>query len=491
VLSGAALAVALGAGCQTARDSSKAEVDGSGTVDSGPKPPARTDPEGGGSLLEPFVPAADCAELAARAERFAPDAALLGSLCPEHPIARHHLRAELLGARSPGEAHGFIARLDEHPELQGLARLASLDRSSHALPERVAHPRDALVFPIDEAVLANVTYALAAQIDRNTSTDERTRARAYLARVHIQAFQSLGLERGQPLPPLAQLLAARALYHGRHFCRDYWRRRVLGLEDLFAETEVTLLELVLHLQGTPHLAQDAMLAVERQRTLRYLRGQGPRTRIEQRLAQAGPGRPMISDLEPFLEELDRLADHGFVDLAVARATAVSRDGGPPAGALEAEVAAILEKRDMRDYLPRMQGRFADATSQPGKPDPATVLDARRPSPWPSAQEVATDGIRYLVAATVHAPGSLARRHALARALSLLKSRPDAARILLRVDALGPFHGLLESMVRARDDSSLATLRVLAPDYRGTLANQDDPRRLAYALATRDAGLQHR
>jgi hypothetical protein len=83
-----------------------------------------------------------------------------------------------------------------------------------------------LLTPIDDRTLAAVELAYTSLRDPLVEESQRTRAHALLARVYIQAIQSLGLMPGRPLPPLARLLAGPALFHGRNFCRFYWQRRV-------------------------------------------------------------------------------------------------------------------------------------------------------------------------------------------------------------------------------------------------------------------------
>ena len=98
---------------------------------------------------------------------------------------------------------------------------------------------------------------------------DRTRARALLAKVYLQATQQLGIGVGRPTEPFARLLLSRALHYGRLFCLSYWRMRVAGLAELFGEVETHLLDLALAAEGGAHHGDAARLTVELDETWQY------------------------------------------------------------------------------------------------------------------------------------------------------------------------------------------------------------------------------
>jgi len=463
-----------------------------------PTPPAATPP----------TAITTCEALATAAAREPLDAAIQLELCPEAPTTPAILRNALLIADSPAAAAALLPRLAAAPELAGLARLVALDRRGPAAspppaklpappptPAELPDPASAAVSPITDAVLAAVQLAVIQQTQQGLSQDQRTRAVAYLARVHQEALQQLGLVDGQPLPPLARVLAGRFLHFGRELSRMYWQRRVAGLEALFASTELQLLRLVLALERSPHLADDALLAVEHQRTRRHLQGSGVADRIARSL---GAATPAISpaDLLPLPHEFDRLLDHGFIELVIQRALFLA--GEQPGGFGIAPVAEMLrhqlETRDLRAYAATLEARITDARAlSPAPPEQGNqILPARVVLAWPGETAAADEADAWLRIAN-DGSTELGRRHALARASLLLRDRPDAARLLLR-RALEPNTtrdpvrvGLLLDLLARLDDESLAGLRLrVAAGPQPPLG--DDAVRRAHALAARDAGL---
>ena len=465
-----------------------------------PPPPAATPP----------TPIATCEALSTAAARDPQDAAILLELCPDSPTTPAILRNALLIADSPAAAAALLPRLAAAPELVGLARLVALDRTSPAAspppakppappppPAELPDPASAAVSPITDAVLGAVQLAIIQQTQQSQSQDQRTRAVAYLARVHQEALQQLGLVDGQPLPPLARVLAGRSLHFGRELSRMYWQRRVAGLEALFASTELQLLRLVLALERSPHLADDALLAVEHQRTRRHLQGSGVADRIAKTL---GAATPSISPAEllPLPHEFDRLLDHGFIELVIQRALFLA--GEMPGAFGIAPVAEMLrhqlETRDLRAYAATLEARITDARAlSPAPPEQGNqILPARVVLAWPTEAAAADEADAWLrIANAAAAAAELGRRHALARASLLLRERPDAARLLLR-RALEPTTtrdpvrvGLLQGLLARLDDESLAGLRLrVAAGPQPPLG--DDAVRRAHALAARDAGL---
>ena len=180
---------------------------------------------------------ATCDALLAAAALQPPDAAILLELCPDASTTPAILRNALVMADSPAAAAALVPRLAAAPDLAGLAQLVALERSTAPLAE-LPDPASAAVSPITATVLAAVQLAIVQQTQSGLTQDQRTRAVAYLARVHHEALLQLGLAPDQPLPPFARVLAGRFLHFGRELSRMYWQRRVAGLEGLFASTEL-------------------------------------------------------------------------------------------------------------------------------------------------------------------------------------------------------------------------------------------------------------
>ncbi len=444
------------------------------------------------SLLE------TCDQLAAAAATRLEDATVLLELCPEAATTPAILRNALLMVDSPAAAAALLPRLASAPDLAGLARLAAIERTSTPAPRELPDPVSATVSPITDTVLAEIQLAIVQQTASGVSQDQRTRATAYLARVHHEALQQLGLDNlrgnlGDPsLPPFARLLTGRFLHFGRELCRMYWQRRVAGLEALFASTEVALLHAVLALERTPHLADDALLAVEHQRTRRHLQGSGVAERLTRAGAVATP-----ADLLPLLHEFDRLVDHRFVELTLQRALFLA--GDPPGAFGLAPVAewlrAQLADRDLYEYAALLERRIDEsrALSPPPPEQGARPLPTRVALTWPTDLDAAAQASAWLDIAVLH--DGLTRKHALARAALLLRERPDAAQALLRRElaAIDPAPGrslrlgLVQDLLVRLDDESLAVLRLRVAAAARPLTGDDAVRR-AFALAARDARL---
>ncbi len=426
---------------------------------------------------------ADCAGLAAGAAASPEDGALLVWTCPEAQASKSALRGALMAAGSPAEAAALAPRLGSAPDLRGLARLAALDRAP-GLPPEAPDPLTAPASPVDDAVLAGVARAIGAHTQSGLTHEARTKAMAYLARVHHEALAQLGLPEGQAMPPFARLLAGRFLHFGRSFCQTYWQRRVGGLEGLFAATEGQLMRVVLALEASPHAGDDALLAVERQRARRYLQGSGVAERLRAKGVAESP-----ADLKPLPHELDRLMDHGFVELAIQRALFLA--GEPPTpygmGPVAEMLGELLGPRDLGDFKALLDKRIAEARAlQPPPPElPARPLPPRVKLAWRDAQAVAEEAAGWLAEAAQ--AGGFPRRYGLGRAALLLRDRPDAARALLRAKPAGVAGALTLDLLDRIEGSGLAWLRVhAAADPPG-----DAALRRTFALASRDAGLVQR
>lgn len=472
-----------------------------------PAKPSSATPEPADDPIE-LVP--DCKTLERRAERSDADLALLPMLCPGLSVAgsdlgsgldHGELRRVLLSVGSAAQASTMIPALDRDAELQGLVRLAILDRAGQPLPTELPDPATALLTPIDDRILAAVAFAHARLRDPAVEEIERTRAHAFLARVYLQGLQSLGLQQGRPLPPFARLLAGPALYHARSFCRFYWQRRVAGLERTFAEIEFELLTLLVDLDNTPHAGDPALLAVERQQTRMYLEREGPRGRIAKR-AELRPDAGVRGTelLLPFVHELDRLFDHRFIDLALERAMRRGAEpNGPGLDPLVAVVTEDLRERDLREYERRLARRVERARKHTPMSRHAGTreLESELPVEWPDAAAVAEQAHAWLLLAQGRGP-DFARAHARARALGLLQWRPDAVTALLssKADdaAVRAHHDLLFALLDAVGDDELVSLRLRVAAERpgGSEAHERDARiRRRFALATRDALLHPR
>jgi hypothetical protein len=449
-----------------------------------------------------------CEQLAISAAVHPPDAAILLDLCPGTATTPAILRHALLMADSPAAAAALAPRLAAAPDLAGIARLVALDRANLPGPLELPDPVSATVSPVTDAVLAAVQRAIVQQTESGLSQDQRTRATAYLARVHHEALLQLGLDLGpggEPLPPLARVLAGRFLHFGRELCRMYWQRRVAGLETLFASTEAQLLRTVLALERTPHLADDALLAVEHQRARRHLQGSGVAERLARSDASTSP-----ADLLPLPHEFDRLFDHRFVELVFQRALFLA--GEPPSPYGVAPVAELLRAqladRDLPEYAALLERRIDEtrALSPPPPEQASRPLPPRVALTWPEDQAVADLAATWLTTATnvsnaatnptagptpAGTAPTLTRKHALARAALLLRERPDAARALLRREldagfARDPLRvGLLLDLLARLADEGLPDLRLRVA---AATATGDDAVRRSFALAARDARL---
>lgn len=492
-----AMSVFIGCGVET-----PSQVDTAVTHAGEREPAHQDDPTPATAASElPIEPVPDCDALARRAERDDVELSLVPLLCPGLTLDHSQLRRVLLSVGSAAAAADVIASLDRDAELQGLARLASLDRSSQPPPSELPDPATALLTPIDDRILAAVELAYAQLRRDDLDETTRTLAHAFLARVYMQALQTLGLPPGRPLPPFARLLAGPALFHARSFCRFYWQRRIGGLERLFAETELELLTLLIDLDNTPHAGDTALLAVERQQVRMYLEREGPRSRIAKRAQQRpetiGLG---VELLLPFVHEIERLFDHRFIDLALERAM---RRGAEPGGYGIDELAALvteqLRERDLREYERRLARRVERArkSTPSSRHAGSRELEPELPVEWPSAARVAEDAHAWLAIAHGRGP-DFVRKHARARAIALLSWRGDAVRELL---AAGPEDAVVrgeEALLFAlldstgEDDLAGLRLRVTAEQPRGDAPVLRDARvRRRFALATRDALLHPR
>jgi hypothetical protein len=252
------------------------------------------------------------------------------------------------------------------------------------VPAALPDPATATVSPITEEVLAAVHLALVQQTASGVAHDQRTRATAYLARVHHEALLQLGSGGDEPLSPFARVLAGRFVHWGRELCRMYWQRRVAGLEGLFTSTEAQLMRTVAALERTPHADDDALLAVERQRARRHLQGAG----VKERVTKAGAPSP--TSLLPLPHEFDRLLDQGFVELAIQRALFLGGEvGGFGVATMADMLRGELTRRDLTAYAATLERRIAEARALvPAPPEQGKPLPGRVALTWPGDQVTA-------------------------------------------------------------------------------------------------------
>lgn len=419
----------------------------------------------------------DCDDLAAREDP--EDAALVPWLCPGRPLSALQARAALLSAESPTRALALRPSLHGHAELQAWIDLVA--GAAAAMPEgELPRPELATVSPVTPEVLGWARAAERALVEPGLDHETRTRARALLAKIHMQVLLRLGVEPESALPPFGRRVAALSLHHGRTFCEAHWRRRVAGLPELFAQTEVELSRTLQALDRTPFFADDALLSDEREATRAYLSGAGAKRRVAAARADgwSGPGEARAAQLE-------RLVGAGTFDLAVDRAVVAASEGDPAPGlkTLEQLLLDAAARQDrpeagarIRDRLDRVRARAEPPTEDgTGTMEPPVW-------PWPSAEHVAAEATAWIERAAI-AQG-FARRHATARALAVLRARPDAAERLLRISlATGAPPELREAAewiaeeLRARDPGRPADLGPFAATQAG---DPDRARRLQFA-----------
>ena len=446
-----------------------------------------------GSAVAPEHGVSDCATLLASAETDSQDAGAAGKLCNDQTLNLAQARAVLLQATSHAEAKAMIPRLAKHQDLQGLARLVARDRTASALPAQLPPPQSAIVTPVSEEVLAATIFAYGALMRPGIPRDDRTRALAFLAKVNIQALQQLGLGDAESLPAFARLLAADALHYGRRFCTAYWQNRVLGLERLFADTEIRLLAIVHALEGSHHHADYGRLAVERQLARRYVQRSGPRQRIESRIGHAAGNDNVriqhVSQLAPLANELQRLMDQRFVDLAITRALHLGADssgyGIDPVVELLAETIAGRQLNEHDTLLRERIAEYRRREPPPPSLGPRKLAHATEPA-WATAAEIAGQVVDQ-VTQVANARDFSQRYHAAVLA-DLVRRRSDSIRQLaanpetLDSEARSVLAALWQG-VRFGDIRDLKTLFRLRSD---TVPSDDAGVRQMFAIAAIDA-----
>ena len=452
-------------------------------------PPVQAEPE---TIVLAETGVDDCEGLAISARDDADDAALLPVLCPHVSLDAVTARAVLMAAGSSREAQALVPALAKFPELQAMAQLVGHVAAPLPVPPTLVDPAKAAVTPIDANVLAQVQLARALLYDGKTPVDTRTRARAYLAKVHMSATRQLGIGATRPPGPFGRLLAAQAIHYGRSFCTSYWRRRVSGLFDIFAQTEVDLLSAVLALEASHYAADPAIVAIELGEGRQYVRRTATAARIRKRL-ESSPEATQVepSRLAPTVNELDRLLAMGFVDAALSAGISIgTKSGGPGLAPMEQLLTEGLRRAEGEEYAERLARRFARARKREPRPaehGPGELDHAREP-PWPSATAEAT---RLLDALRDAPTTGFGRRRALGHAVLLGRRRPDALRAAIDEAArasdpkLAGALPLLRAVATELDDGNLRTLR------RSHATDPDRLLRQQFAVTVREDGAQPR
>ncbi len=394
------------------------------SLDVSPPTPAAAEVAVEGTTQTGPTPLGDCEALAA--SDAAEDAALLPVLCPTHVLTLRQAKAALLAAPDVAAVARLRPALAPHPELVAIVDLALATEGPIA--EGDFDP-EASVVPVTDEVVAWARRAERALVDKEVDHDTRTKAQALLARIYRQALARLGTAAGDPLPPFARRIAALAAYHGRRFCDAYWRRRVSGLHDAFAQAEVGLHDVVASQQVTPFVTADAMEVHEHERALDYV----PRSTAAKPPADDDDDDD-DDDAEPSpaTARIERLVAQGLFDLAVEHAIDIARSGDPVVGLQTAEqwLRDAARRTDRPEAPARCEARLAGVRARKTPPPETGEGELVPPTwPWPGTEETASEADAWWHAAA--AAEGFARRHAIARALTTTATRPDAARALLR------------------------------------------------------------
>lgn len=426
----------------------------------------------------------DCDALA-RELRDDDDGLVFAIACSEHELDRMTATAALRRVRTLAQARMLLRRVEAHPDLRGLATLLARAAPRTVPPDVLPSAAETSMTPIDERVLQGTALAYRQAWEPGVPHEQRTRARAWLAKVYLRAIRQMGLSPEAPVQPAARLLAGSAFEHAEAFAVGFWQRRISGFFPLFSQTEEELAELVGAVESGPHHADPALTSWGLARARSYLGRSGLQSRIGV-VELAGPH-----------QELRRLLVHRLDDAALQEARRALSNGELDPARLApwmAQTLAHLDREpawsDLGDRLPQARpapDSAADEDAEPSQSD-ATPL----PDPWPDADREADD----IVARLQSLPEDpFPRRVAWARILLRLGDRPDVLRVLIaratRTDApsVSRDHGELWSrLLRAADDGSERWLeprieldRVLGP----TDSEADRRRRFAHAAARHD------
>ncbi len=429
----------------------------------------------------------NCDDVVAQAESDRNAAALLPVLCPDVELTPITARAVLMAADSADAARRRIELLAPFTELAALAKLVAQVHVDASIDPRLPDPARAVVTPLNEQVLATAQLARAQLYTPGLGPDAHTRARAYLAKVYAHALRQLGVGPAHPPGPLGRLLAAQAIHYGRSFCDAYWRRRVAGLYPLCAETEVSMLRAVLALEADSTAGDVPIAALELDEGRRYLLRKDTTARLEKALATAtSPLAP--NRLAPLASDLNRLLEHGFVDLAIGRALSLRKQGNLPLSAVEQLLHAGLADVEGDEYVQRLSARI-ERNRKSGGAVPSGRLEHDPDPSWPSASAIARTQLDTLSAA----PSEFAYRYALAQTVLVFRARPDALRVALERAATSTVDPIVRALPTLRavldelDDGRLAGLRRQVATDAAIVTDPEARLRRAFALVAREAG----
>ncbi len=438
-------------------------------------------------LAPPPVLPANCEEVGEMAAEDPYAAALLPMLCPEIPLDAVAARKALLAADSADAARRRIPLLAGHTELEALAKLVAQASVDVEIDARLPDPATAIVTPLSDTVLSTVALARARLQTSGLGPSAHTQARGYLAKVHTHALRQLGIETTRPPGPLGRQLAALSIHYGRSFCTAYWRRRVPGLGTLFNETERAILWAVLVLEADSSAGDPPLVAYELSMGRQYVE----RTDVHARLLKAferdlGPQSP--NRVEPIANALPRLLEHGFVDLAIARALTLRKRGNVPLADIEQLLRSGLTDAEGDEYLERLDARLKRAR---GKSPPASAasLDHAADPDWDSPSVVARTQLEAIEAADTE----FARRYALGRAVLVFRARPDALRVALdragssTQPSVATAVPLLRAVLDEIDDGRLSWLRRQAQTDVRVVTDEEAATRRSFAKLAREAG----
>ncbi len=416
-------------------------------------------------------------------------AAVLPVLCPDAALDAVTARTVLLSADSSDAARRRIPLLAPYPELASLAKLVALVDAPPELvvDARLPDPATAIVTPLSDEVLATAALARAQLYTSGLGPDAHTRARGYLAKVYAHALRQLGIEPTRPPGPFGRLLAAQAIAHGRAFCDAYWRRRVRGLHRVCAESERAMLRAVLALEADASAGDVPLAAYELVMGRRYLLRNDVKARLTKAFeGETGPLTP--SRLAPIAAELPRLIEHGLVDLAIGRALTLRKQGNLSVASVEGLLQQELGAAEGDEYVERLHARIERATKRGAGTATGTLEHAPDPT-WPSASVVAREQLEAIEAGD----DGFTRRYALARAVVVLRQRPDALRVALdrasrtTNPAVAGAVPLLRATLDELDDGRLAYLRRQVATDNAVVVVPEGMRRRSAALIARDAG----
>lgn len=361
-----------------------------------------------------------CEDLLARTRDEARAAWVYAHACEGSLDARGQARL-VSSIAGPDEAAALLGQLGDDPEHTGVARLIA-GRFDGTPPEHIDNPSAAVVFPIDDRVLAQVGRAYRLLWAPGHPLSDRQWAHAYLAKVHLHALQSLPQE--QPLSPAYVWLAGRVVHHGRRAVANV-HRSPKSIAPFIAGLEPEIETLHERLDAAPHHGDPLLVAVERQRY---------REQREAPLRVADIERLVQQDFADWAAELAAQSDEPARWLSVAQDRAEARG---------------LELRAAPPVVPDAGAEDGSATSTGESTGAAQPSEPLEPGPsFPAAADVA----HRVAAAFEAATDRESKRIAIADAAWTLARRPDvAAQWVARHDALG---ALAQRFVADRGEATL-------------------------------------